>query len=157
MASVRLDGLSEVTELERLPLPYKTLYHTLVFKNDMPVSLLQERHHSSAQQLLTWIQAALELVQTVTQSQQYQQQQQQRDEEEDEELEAEIQDVVSGFGNYEPTIESSIEILLQLEECILERLSMRSDSSLVDQENNYNNNSRSHRTRTRTIKNIIDI
>ncbi|KAF9945931.1 hypothetical protein BGZ72_000844 [Mortierella alpina] len=138
-ASVRLDGLSEVTELERIPLPYKTLYHTLVFKNDMPVSLLQERHRSSAHQLLTWIQAALELVQTVTQSQQDQQQQQQRDEEEDEELEAEIQDVVSGFGNYEPTIESSIEILLQLEECILERLSLTSDSSLVDQENNYYN------------------
>ncbi|KAF9281799.1 hypothetical protein BGZ68_006427 [Mortierella alpina] len=139
-ASVRLDGLSEVTELERLPLPYKTLYHTLVFKNDMPVSLLQERHRSSANQLLAWIQAALELVQTVTQSQQYQQQQQQRDEEEDEELEAEIQDVVSGFGNYEPIIESSIEILLQLEECILQRLSLTSDPTLGDQESNNNNN-----------------
>ncbi|KAF9931140.1 hypothetical protein BGZ67_005464 [Mortierella alpina] len=135
-ASVRLDGLSEVTELERIPLPYKTLYHTLVFKNDMPVSLLQDRHHSSAHQLLTWIQAALELVQTVTQSQQYQQQQQQRDEEEDEELEAEIQDVVSGFGHYEPTIESSIEILLQLEECILQRLSLRPDFSPDYQETN---------------------
>ncbi|KAF9573038.1 hypothetical protein EC968_009088 [Mortierella alpina] len=141
-APIRLDGLSEVTELERIPLPYKTLYHTLVFKNDMPVSLLQERHHSSANQLLTWIQAALELVQTVTQSQQYQQQQQ-RDEEEDEELEAEIQDVVSGFGHYEPTIESSIEILLQLEECIVQRLSLRSDSNFEQLENN--SNSSNHR------------
>ncbi|KAG0211728.1 hypothetical protein BGX28_007490 [Mortierella sp. GBA30] len=131
MLPERLDGLSEVTELERIPLPYKTLYHTLVFKNDMPVSLLQERHHSGAHQLLTWIQAALEMVQTVTKSQKDQHQHQhKRDEDEDEELEAEIQDVVSGFGNYEPTIESSIEILLQLEECISERQSSISTPTL---------------------------
>ncbi|KAG0020229.1 hypothetical protein BGZ81_009421 [Podila clonocystis] len=120
----RLDGLSEITELERIPLPYKTLYHTLVFKNDMPVDLLKERHQTGTQQLLIWIQAALKLVDTVVESQLLQRSQKQEehlellddDEEEQEELEIEIQDMVSGFGHYEPTIESSIEILLQLEE-----------------------------------------
>ncbi|KAF9110117.1 hypothetical protein BGX27_006749 [Mortierella sp. AM989] len=120
--SLRLDGLSEVTELERIPLPYKTLYHTLVFKNEMPIDLLQERHQTGLQQLLTWIKVALKVLENVTESQQYEQRQQ-LDEDEDEELEAEIQDVVSGFGQYEPIIESSIEILLQLEETITHRSS----------------------------------
>ncbi|KAF9310099.1 hypothetical protein BG003_008931 [Podila horticola] len=128
----RLDGLSEITELERIPLPYKTLYHTLVFKNDMPVDLLKERHQTGTQQLLIWIQAALKLIDTVVESQLLQRSQRQEehlellddDEAEDqEELEIEIQDMVSGFGHYEPTIESSIEILLQLEECISNRTS----------------------------------
>ncbi|KAG0094612.1 hypothetical protein BGZ93_007001 [Podila epicladia] len=128
----RLDGLSEVTELERIPLPYKTLYHTLVFKNDMPVDLLKERHQTGTQQLLTWIQAALKLVDTVVESQLLQRSQKRNEhlelldddqDEEQEELEIEIQDMVSGFGHYEPTIESSIEILLQLEECISNRTS----------------------------------
>ncbi|KAF9327452.1 hypothetical protein BG006_009251, partial [Podila minutissima] len=126
----RLDGLSEITELERIPLPYKTLYHTLVFKNDMPVDLLKERHQTGTQQLLTWIQAALKLVDTVVESQLLQRSQRREEhlelldddqDEEQEELEIEIQDMVSGFGHYEPTIESSIEILLQLEECISNR------------------------------------
>lgn len=139
-SQLRLDGLSEVTELERIPLPYKTLYHTLVFKNDMPVDLLQERHRSGSEQLLTWIQAALALLDTVAESSYRQRQYLDNDEkeEQDEELEAEIQDVVSGFGQYEPTIESSIEILLQLEECVADRLSTRplndSSSSQVDQD-----------------------
>ncbi|KAG0342474.1 hypothetical protein BG004_005674 [Podila humilis] len=131
IASSRLDGLSEVTELESIPLPYKTLYHTLVFKNEMPVDLLKERHQTGSEQLLTWIEAALRVVDTVVESQLTQQSQVRpddqfdlldRDEEEgQEELEIEIQDVVSGFGHYEPTIESSIEILLQLEESIASR------------------------------------
>ncbi|KAH7043670.1 hypothetical protein BKA57DRAFT_508110 [Linnemannia elongata] len=152
--SSRLDGLSEVTELERIPLPYKELYHTLVFKNDMPVDLLQEKHRTGAQQLLTWIQAALDLVKTVDAASQ-QEQQQQREEAEnvynsfdgrssrtssstsllEGELDVEIQDVVSGFGQYEPTIESSIEILLQLEECIPRRLSSSSTTGVASQEN----------------------
>lgn len=151
--SSRLDGLSEVTELERIPLPYKELYHTLVFKNDMPVDLLQEKHRTGAQQLLTWIQAALDLVKTVDAASQ-QEQQQQREEAEnvynsfdgrssrtssstsllEGELDVEIQDVVSGFGQYEPTIESSIEILLQLEECIPRRLSSSSTTGVVNQD-----------------------
>ncbi|KAF9380335.1 hypothetical protein CPB97_008408 [Podila verticillata] len=126
----RLDGLSEITELEKVPLPYKTLYHTLVLKNDMPVDLLKERHQTGSEQLLTWIQAALKLVDTVIESQLLQRSQRREDnlefldddeESDQEELEIEIQDVVSGFGHYEPTIESSIEILLQLEECISNR------------------------------------
>ncbi|GJJ74144.1 hypothetical protein EMPS_06502 [Entomortierella parvispora] len=140
ISQLRLDGLSEVTELERIPLPYKTLYHTLFFKNDMPVDLLQERHRTGSEQLLTWIQAALALLDTVAEESAQRQRQNLDDdekEEQDEELEAEIQDVVSGFGHYEPTIESSIEILLQLEECVADRLSTRSPndsiSSLVDQ------------------------
>ncbi|KAG0355174.1 hypothetical protein BC939DRAFT_508390 [Gamsiella multidivaricata] len=128
-ASQRLDGLSEVAELEQIPLPYKTLYHTLVLSDDMPIDLLRERHHSSSQQLLTWIQAALGLLDTVTESQQYQG----RDEEEDEELEIEIQDVVSGIGHYVPTIQSSIEILLQLEDFIAQR----SSSSASDSEDEH--------------------
>ncbi|ORY99711.1 hypothetical protein BCR41DRAFT_363866 [Lobosporangium transversale] len=109
VSSSRLDGLAEVTELEQIPLPYKVLYHTLILKNEMPIDLLQERQLSGSQQLLTWIKAAMSLLETTK--------------EEDEELEAEIQDVVSGFGQYESTIESSIEILLQLEEAISERSS----------------------------------
>ncbi|KAF9156756.1 hypothetical protein BG015_001620 [Linnemannia schmuckeri] len=152
--SSRLDGLSEVTELERIPLPYKELYHTLVFKNDMPVDLLQKKHRTGAQQLLTWIQAALDLVKTVDAASQ-QEQQQQREEAEnvynsydgrssrtnsstsllDGDLDVEIQDVVSGFGQYEPTIESSIEILLQLEECIPRRLSLSSTTTVASQGN----------------------
>ncbi|KAF9548151.1 hypothetical protein EC957_007179 [Mortierella hygrophila] len=151
--SSRLDGLSEVTELERIPLPYKELYHTLVFKNDMPVDLLQEKHRTGAQQLLTWIQAALDLVKTVNAASQ-QEQQQQREEVEnvynsfdgrssrtssstsllEGELDVEIQDVVSGFAQYEPTIESSIEILLQLEECISRRLSSSSTAGVASQD-----------------------
>ncbi|ORZ27458.1 hypothetical protein BCR41DRAFT_346810 [Lobosporangium transversale] len=135
VSSSRLDGLAEVTELEQIPLPYKVLYHTLILKNEMPIDLLQERQLSGSQQLLTWIKAAMSLLETVSASHQPPSQQQkssqpqslqqlfQRDEEEDEELEAEIQDVVSGFGQYESTIESSIEILLQLEEAISERSS----------------------------------
>ncbi|KAG0266731.1 hypothetical protein BG011_001190 [Mortierella polycephala] len=127
----RLDGLSEMIELERIPLPYKTLYHTLVFKSEMPVDLLRERHRSGSHQLLTWIQAALDLVETVAQTQKkLKQDDDEEEEEEDEELEAEIQDVVSGFGQYEPTIESSIEILLQLEECIAQRAGPLSTSSI---------------------------
>ncbi|KAG0320410.1 hypothetical protein BGZ99_004525 [Dissophora globulifera] len=129
--SSRLDGLSEVEELERIPLPYKTLYHTLVFKNEMPIDLLRERHQSGLQQLSTWIQAALGILVTVTESQQDQNQ----DEDEDEELELEIQDVVSGFGQYEPTIESSIEILLQLEDTITQRSSP--NSSTLDYEQHH--------------------
>ncbi|KAF9577753.1 hypothetical protein BGW38_006836, partial [Lunasporangiospora selenospora] len=146
----RLDGLSEVTELERIPLPYKTLYHTLVFKTEMPIELLKERHQTGSAQLLTWIKAASTLVQTIVDSQQQQRQKQreaagregknqtkpattttahtttestEKEEEDEDDLQEEIQDVVSGFGQYEPTIESSIEILLQLEECITERTS----------------------------------
>ncbi|KAI8595404.1 hypothetical protein EDD21DRAFT_391331 [Dissophora ornata] len=92
----------------------------------MPIDLLQERHRTGSQQLLTWIHAALKIFEVVAESQQ----DPQRDEEEDEELEMEIQDVVSGFGQYEPTIESSIEILLQLEESIAER----SSSTTLDYE-----------------------
>jgi hypothetical protein len=158
--SSRLDGLSEVTELERIPLPYKELYHTLVFKNDMPVDLLQEKHRAGAQQLLTWIQAALDLVKTVDAATQ-QEQQQQREEAENiyngydgrssrtssstsllvGDLDVEIQDVVSGFGQYEPTIESSIEILLQLEECIPRRLSSSSTPGVSNDTNNNNSSS----------------
>ncbi|KAG0284709.1 hypothetical protein BGZ96_010949 [Linnemannia gamsii] len=158
--SSRLDGLSEVTELERIPLPYKELYHTLVFKNDMPVNLLQEKHRTGAQQLLTWIQAALDLVKTVDAASQHEQQQQREEAENvynsyddrssrtssstsllEGELDVEIQDIVSGFGQYEPTIESSIEILLQLEECIPRRLSSSSITSISGDKNNNNNNS----------------
>ncbi|KAF9436010.1 hypothetical protein BGZ76_005023 [Entomortierella beljakovae] len=139
--SMRLDGLSEVTELESIPLPYKTLYHALVVKNDMPIEILQERYHSGSEQLLKWIQAALNLLKNVSDSQRYgqhhqqhqqgqqqgqlfqqQYQQHQLDEEDDEELEAEIQDVVSVFGQYEPSIVSSFEILIQLEATITYRL-----------------------------------
>ncbi|KAF8945193.1 hypothetical protein BGZ47_003110 [Haplosporangium gracile] len=153
--SSRLDGLSEVTELERIPLPYKELYHTLVFKNDMPVDLLQKKHRTGAQQLLTWIQAALDLVKTVDAASQQEQQQLLHEEAEnvynsydgrssgtssstsllDGDLDVEIQDVVSGFGQYEPTIESSIEILLQLEECITRRLSSSLTTTVASQEN----------------------
>ncbi|KAF9091207.1 hypothetical protein BGX23_005379 [Mortierella sp. AD031] len=174
MASVssRLDGLSEVTELERIPLPYKELYHTLVFKNDMPVDLLQEKHRTGAQQLLTWIKAALDLVQSVhAASLQEQQQQQQQQREADEiykydghssrtssstsllenDLDVEIQDVVSGFGQYEPIIESSIEILLQLEECIPRRLLSSSTSSIAsDTANNNNHNTQGDLDPTRS-------
>ncbi|KAF9359187.1 hypothetical protein BGX26_012962 [Mortierella sp. AD094] len=136
--SLRLDGLSEVTELESIPLPYKTLYHTLVFKNEMPIDLLRERHQTGSQQLLTWIKVALKLLESVSESQQYEQRQQ-LDEDEDEELEAEIQDIVSGFGQYEPTIESSIEILLQLEETIAHRSSSStSSSSAYDLDEGFN-------------------
>ncbi|KAF9986744.1 hypothetical protein BGZ65_006384, partial [Modicella reniformis] len=124
-APARLDILSEVTELEQIPIPYKTLYHALVLKNDMPIDLMRERHRSGSEQLLTWIQAALKLVETVasTSTQYTDQQQEEKDEDDDEELEIEIQDVVSGFGQYEPTIESTIEILLHLEESIIQRVS----------------------------------
>ncbi|KAF9909775.1 hypothetical protein EC991_008098 [Linnemannia zychae] len=161
--SSRLDGLSEVTELERIPLPYKELYHTLVFKNDMPVELLQEKHQTGAQQLLTWIQAALDLVKSVDAVSKQEQQREAAEENVysssnnyygrnssrtnsstsllDNDLDIEIQDVVSGFGQYEPTIESSIEILLQLEECIPRRLSSLSTTSVVsDSSDNSNNN-----------------
>ncbi|KAF9127035.1 hypothetical protein BGW39_006161 [Mortierella sp. 14UC] len=159
--SSRLDGLSEVTELERIPLPYKELYHTLVFKNDMPVDLLQEKHRTGAQQLLTWIQAALDLVKSVDAASQQEQQREAVEENVynnnnydgrsssrtssstsllDGGLDIEIQDVVSGFGQYEPTIESSIEILLQLEECIPRRLSSSSTTSVVSDSSNNSNN-----------------
>ncbi|KAG0019075.1 hypothetical protein BGZ80_006332 [Entomortierella chlamydospora] len=137
--SLRLDGLSEVTELESIPLPYKTLYHTLVFKNEMPIDLLRERRQTGSEQLMTWIKAALKLLESVSESQQYQQRQQ-LDEDEDEELEAEIQDVVSGFGQYEPTIESSIQILVELEKAIAHRSSSSSSlsSSAYDVDEGFN-------------------
>ncbi|KAG0275879.1 hypothetical protein BGZ95_008257 [Linnemannia exigua] len=161
--SSRLDGLSEVTELERIPLPYKELYHTLVVKNDMPVDLLQEKHRTGAQQLLTWIQAALDLVKSVNAASQQEQQQQQQQQREENvynnnnydgrsnsrtssstsllegDLDVEIQDVVSGFGQYEPTIESSIEILLQLEECIPRRLSSSSTAGVTGDSSDNDN------------------
>ncbi|KAG0052968.1 hypothetical protein BGZ83_001844 [Gryganskiella cystojenkinii] len=160
----RLDGLSEVTELERIPLPYKTLYHTLVFKNEMPVDLLQDRHRTGSEQLLTWIQAALTLLDSVAaESSQRQQTLQdlntEEKEEQDEELEAEIQDVVSGFGYYEPTIESSIEILLQLEECIAERLldtpTNYSSLSLSSGNQYFSTNSSSQATKPLSMEPVV--
>ncbi|KAG0238826.1 hypothetical protein B0O80DRAFT_425275 [Mortierella sp. GBAus27b] len=131
-ASSKMDALTEVTELERIPLPYKTLYHALVLKNDMPIDLMRERHQSGAEQLLTWIQAALNIVENVASTTSALAQQQEKDEDEDEdvELESEIQDVVSGFGVYEPTIESTIEILTCLEESIIQRTASELDQDL---------------------------
>ncbi|KAF9978578.1 hypothetical protein BGZ73_001751 [Actinomortierella ambigua] len=118
-----LDGLEEVSSLDDVPLPYTILYHALVFKDEMPLAILMERHQTGLDQLQVWIHQASALVASIehTRLQDVQP------------LEQEVLDVISGLHRYEATVESSLEILQHLEETIHPRLRMtNTDTITVD-------------------------
>ncbi|KAG0233803.1 hypothetical protein BGW42_007174 [Actinomortierella wolfii] len=114
-----LDGLEEVSILDDVPLPYTILYHALVFKDEMPLSILMERHQTGLSQIRAWIDRATTLVGSIEQTRLQDVQQ----------LEPEVLDVISGLHRHEATVESSLEILSHLEETIQpRRLEMKNQS-----------------------------